>query len=548
MALDPNIILSGKMPDPSQPLETAANAIALKNKLIQGQTLDLQNQGLQQDYAARRAYGRILGDPGVTNPLTGQTDWSKFNAAASQDPDLAWKLPEIAKDNIDRQTGQAKLLAEQVNAHRAALGLVSGGLQNVLNVAPKPDGSPGDITDRDVMGTVTNIITNPSLSPELRDTLHHDAVQLLATLPPETQQAQRRAAIQNALAQTLTVQDQFDRRYPKPESVNVGGSTQFYTPSQMIDTGVQPAGSYRNTLTPEQQAAPRNMVNPVSNQAGYIPTSQWAQNNGLGGLVDGGGFIPPNGSAGGQNSAPAGRANGRTPGAPVAAAGGGVPNFTATEPIPGRKEAQVANAQSDAQAGQDAITASIDVRQNLMPLIKEAKAELDQGVTTGPTNKWSKMFGAFLAQGKMGDMQKTAANETLDKVLEQVAQKQYLNLSRAGGSDAKLGAAQSASPSSKLSTLGVRNTIATVEGQAKTAMLLGEAYQAAVNNGYSGSYRNFASGFLRDIDPFVFVVQSLPPDQQRLALQKMPPDARKAYNTSAAKLQQLTQAIGWKDQ
>ncbi len=505
MALDPSIILQGQNKF-INPLEVASQAVSLKNQLI-------QNQGNQQQLDARTALGPIY--QAAIDPATGRLDSNKLMTGAANDPRTAYMAADIAKGAQDRE-------AQQVTIDTGKYDLTKKHIQTLQGAFAPLIANP-NATPMDYQKAGAQLVVNGLATPE-------EYLNVMKSMPADPSQLhawglQNWTALQDA-------DRQIDILYGKSQQTDTGGQIQQGTQSAV--TGYHPQGAFSKTLSPTEAAGTVATVGP-NGEPGVISKAGYAASQGIG--QGGGAYVPVNGEpmSGGGAPAPQGQP-----------AQGGQPGFMATGLAPG----QQASMEDNAKQGQTVLQAANDSRLNVLPLIKEAKLQLAQGVMTGPNSQAMKTAGAFAAQFGIdigNSREGTAANEVLDKVLEQVAGRQSQILASGGqNSDAKLSSAKNSTPNTHMSALGLQGALATVEGNQNAITLRGAAYQSYLDHGgQPGNFNKFAAAFNKDIDPFVLQIQALPEDQQAKVLKTMSPAERKSYTTASEKLNKLAQAIGW---
>lgn len=98
---------------------------------IQGAQQALQNQ--QMEFKARAAMGPILQQS--IDPQTGELDINKFLVHGAANPDVAWKMPEITLQMIQRQNTQADTVNKTLSANRIKYGAMASALTSVIGQA-----------------------------------------------------------------------------------------------------------------------------------------------------------------------------------------------------------------------------------------------------------------------------------------------------------------------------------------------------------------------------------------------------------------------------
>lgn len=492
MAIDPSIILGGQT-KPVDPLALAGQALTLKNALI-------QNQGNQQQLDARNALGRIYA--GAIDPTTHQLVPNKLTQGFGDPQNAAagYLAPEVFQQEQARQKGQIENEAAQVDLAHKQIGYFQDTLGSLI--------AKKDLSPNDVYGAAADAIADHMMTV---DQAHQELSSMPQPDPARQSDSRYLAQYQNELRNWVVdhrirlndLTNQLKAHYGEPYQVNAGNATimGYNNPISGTSTAI---GAVETGLSPGESVTPAyQRYNNATHQMETITKGQAA-----------------------------------------AAQSGGSPaeGIPASAPI-GETEALT----DSSNESQRALKASSDYRMNVRPLLQEIESELDSGIWTGPAAHGRKLLGQYAAQLGI-NTDNTPRMEVADKVLEMLAQRNLSQLSGPGvPTDAKLSSAQNASPSTKLSNAGLRETLATVQGTGQAVDLLGQAY-AAHKRAFGTKalpFNDFKVQFARQVDPYVLVLRSMPPDAMRQALDAMKPDERARITASSDTLDKLAAAIGW---
>lgn len=481
MAIDPNIAL-GASQQPNL-LQTLAGATALRSQI----------QQQQANVAASQAY------KDATDPATGQIDYGRLTAALSQGP-AAYNLPQIQAQVNEARNSALNFDKGKLEMAQKRTDLLSGGFGGLL--------ASGNVTPQAVQSVAVNGIKSGLFSAE-------DAVNFMADMP--TDPAQLQNWVKQKYVGFSTDAERLKTLMPQMQTVNTGAQqvVSAYDPLTGAPTGQNTV--FNNTLTPGQATENVQIYDPVTQTMRTITKAQQLQ-------MQGGGLAPTAPAAQGgalgagrMNLAPTG------PGLQIAPALGAQ---QAAETIgKGAADASLA-LQSSADAAPQAIYQLQNMRKTL------------SDIDTGPNADWQGKAAALALQvspeiaQKVGiDPQKVASLEEFKKYSTQLAQ--GLASTLGGGTDAKLASAVSANPNSSLSKLGNQQII--------DVMIAAQRAVAAKNIAWQQSglppeqYNKFSTQFNRDIDPRVFAVRDMNPEQAYKMLDSLTPREQAEFKRSLGK-------------
>lgn len=240
------------MPVDSSPYTIAPatqDPLAGVGKILQIQQGALALQGQAQELKARQALGPILQQS--IDPQTGELDINKFLVQGAANPDVAWKMPEITLQMIQRQNTQADTVNKQLEANKVrygAMGDAAGALvasaeeaaKKNVNIRTGGPGQPG-ISGQQFASALASFVGENGLIDG------KDAAELVAKTATMTPQ-QRFQFIKQFATSALGVKDTMEKVYGAINPHNTGGGIAFTQENRL-------AGSQQNvgsglTITP----------------------------------------------------------------------------------------------------------------------------------------------------------------------------------------------------------------------------------------------------------------------------------------------------------
>lgn len=226
---------------------------------IQGAQQALQNQ--QMEFKARQAMGPILQQS--IDPQTGELDINKFLVHGAANPDVAWKMPEITLQMIQRQNTQADTVIKQLEANKVRYGAMGDAAGSLVSAAEEAaskkvnlqNGGPGipGISNKELASSLSNMVGENGLIDA------KDAAEILTKTAGMTDQ-QRFDYAKRFATSALGVKDTMDKTYGAIQAHGYGGGTAFTRPNALAGTNPQ-VGSLTNTPTPAEMNSPTTVVN-----------------------------------------------------------------------------------------------------------------------------------------------------------------------------------------------------------------------------------------------------------------------------------------------
>jgi hypothetical protein len=466
----------GQLQPPANPLQMAGQVVGLQNSLNQNKLFQLQTQ-------ARQAWGNALTQ--ATDPKTGQTDYDKAFAIASQDPAAQYALGEFSADRltqqgqgIQNQRGSQQLGASMAEAARGAIG--------ALPANPSPE---------QVVSTVNYLKSIGAVSPQAADAT-------LGSMPKNPGQL-KDWVDNNFRVPGLGPEGAMAARYGQPTSIDTGANIEVRDVNRFTGTVGEPMATVRKTATPFEMmqrtptvttdASGRPQPGSVANadlydQYGQPKANSYAQ----------GGFLP--------SGAPAGVGEG----------------FQVT----GKGSAEAY------QNLRDYVSGSGDRLYQL----RQALGGL-QNARTGPGTAQVNTIKSFLQAQSPDwlshylpgvDPSKIASYDEANKYLTQYA-------SGVAGSfgprtDQQLATTLSGNASTHISNLAAQDVV-----RANIALERMKAAQALAfeRSGQSPDrFSSWATGWASKVDPRAFVVDMLPADKRKAMLDGMGAPERKRFMDS----------------
>jgi hypothetical protein len=483
MAIDPSIAY-GASQQPNL-LQTLGGVTALRGQIAQQQA----------NLAASQAYKQ------ATDPNTGQIDYGALTAALSQGP-AAYNLPQIQAQVNEARNSALNFDKGKLELAQKRTDLLSGGFGGLL--------ASGNVTPQAVQSIAINGIKSGLFTSD-------DAVNFMADMP--TDPAQLQNWVKQKYVGFSTDADRLKTLMPQTQVINNGGSQQIMAIDPLTGqprlTGVVP-----NTLTPGQQVENVQVYDPATQTMRTITKAQQLQMQGDQGGIAPTGAVPQSGGLGtGRiNLAPTG-----APGLQIAPALGA----QAAAEVTGKGSADAALA---LQGAADAATPAIYQLQNMRGALTD--------INTGPNADWQGKAAALALQvspemaKKIGiDPQKVASLEEFKKYSTQLAQNLAAQLGQ--GTNEKLASAVAANPSAGLSKLGNQQIIDVLIATQRGIQAKNLAWQQ------SGlppeQYNKFSTQFNKDIDPRVFAVRDMTPEQAYKMLDSLTPREQAEFKLSLGK-------------
>lgn len=231
--------------------------LATVGKVLQVQQGALALQSAGMEMRARQALGPILQQS--IDPKTGELDINKFLLYGAADPDVAWKMPEITLQMIQRQNTQADTVIKQLEANKirygamgnAAAALVADGeaqAQGKVNIRTGMPGTPG-VSQRQLVSTLSGMIGENGLLDS------KDAAEIAARTATMSD-AQRFQFLKTFANSARDIEKVSADTYGTITAHGYGGGTALYQNRPMIGPPRQ-VGNIEQTPTPGELNAPQ---------------------------------------------------------------------------------------------------------------------------------------------------------------------------------------------------------------------------------------------------------------------------------------------------
>lgn len=510
MPIDPSIIGNLKPP--------TFDPLSMVGEFARTQGSLLNNKLIGQQVAGNQALGNIYAgatDPntGVLDPrLAGQGIAGLTGDAASIAPQGTADIQAQRQAQIAQATAQAGLTTADLAAHAATYGKIvdmAGGLLGLTKPGPpdpitgKPTQTPVQLTAPMVAQTMTDNLVpiighNPTAMGQLTN--------FLTSLPQTDNPAADDSAIRQKIGAVYQgfgeTQDAVNAHIATlkgaPAAVNLGGTTGIFQTSPLTGQTNQDT-TLTNTLSPEAEAAPRQVVNPTTGQPGTAPTSSVVT--------------------------PTGQARSNVPGLQIAN------GITPTGQIPGLGEAQTAvGQQSGVQYAGDLATST--ATQNNIVILKKLSGLLEapEGKTGPSTQTVNTMRNFLLANAPallpQGITEAQIQSADQDQIKKYMVQSAAAAASQYGaGTNEKLAVAASGNPNPDMSNLANQDVTRMNLALARAQQGRLAAFQATGLP--PAQYSTWASNWNRQVDPRAFMLDVLPAAERAKMLQSITTPAGK---------------------
>jgi hypothetical protein len=473
------------------------NMLATMGSMAQTGNLMNQNRLFSQEFAARKAMGPIFQQS--IDPQSGQLDTNKLMLLSAQNPDTAFKAPEIAQQALERQGAQTTIQGQELEQAIKRQGQVR---QSIASQLANPNASPTD-----VISSLGQLVANKVLTTE-------QATQALASMPQDQQKF--RPWLQQQLIQSMDGERQLQAMYGQIQTVNTGGQTNIVAASPLA--GVRPMGSIQNTMAPGDAASPVQVINPQTGQEGIISKAQFAgQNNNPQQAPN----VPP--SPGAPDLGPGHYASPATP-----------PGFMPTKLPPGAAAAADVAGRGGAEQGL-ALQQTADAVPMRKAMLGEMEASLNN-FTSGPGADWKKVGKSLVNAnnpfGNVFDPKSIASQETFNKQSTQLALQQIQALGGTGTDD-KLGSSIAANPNDAISKMGNQQILQLLKGNEDAIAVKNREWQNFLQAGNSpAAYGQFSADFNKQYDPRVFQSVYMGPEQKAEIVKSMNPTEKQNFRNS----------------
>lgn len=261
---------------------------------IQGAQQQLVNQ--QMEFKARQAMGPILQQS--IDPNTGDLDINKFLIHGAANPDVAWKMPEITLQMIQRQNTQADTVLKNLGAAKikyGAIGDAAGSLVAEAEAAAKGNtnlktggpGTPG-LTSKQMIQTLSGLAgEGDGMLLSSKEAAEVVAKTAGMTDPQRFQYVKNWATTANGINKTM------DGIYGAIAPTGFGGGTAFVQSSPLLGTS-KTVGQVENVPTPGERNAPVEVIGPGGSKVLQPRSAVASMTGGLGSPAAG---VPGSGTA-----------------------------------------------------------------------------------------------------------------------------------------------------------------------------------------------------------------------------------------------------------
>lgn len=468
MPLDPTI--------PAQAQTMQINPLQLLGQVTQVKQAQLQRQALQQQLGANQAASQAI--QANTDP-NGNVNVQGVLSALAKNPASAYNLPEVATKLYNMQGAQYGAQNAKLEGVQRQIGYWDSQLGGLLQ---KGNG----VTKGDVVNSLSGGLSSGMISPD-------QAVQYVKELPDNDKDLP--GWVQNHWVSLQDAKQQAALLMPQGQTVNTGGQTAFLNRDPLTGQMNQ-AGSINNTLTPGEQAANVDVVDPNTGAHYAITKAQQLAGQGAPGAASGG--YTGRYNAGGQ---------------------AGMPGAVQTALGPGQQAAMTAQAGTSNAAAQTLHDAAADapMRLNLLGTARDALSN----ITTGPGTDWRNTLASALnstpgvgdALKAMGvtDPTKIASYDEYKKILTNYASS--VSGSLGTGTDARLNAAVTGNANPGISNIANEDILTKTIAAEKMRQAQDYAFQ---NSGLTtDQFNKWQSQWNKAVNPDAFAFTSMTGPQQQ---------------------------------
>lgn len=492
MPIDPSIPL-GIQPQPSL-MQSLGGTINTASSLV---GLQAARQQLQANQVLSNAYSQ------ATDPNTGQTDYNKLTALATQGgagaflPDFMGKVATQRNQQLQYDTGSLELALKKQTDLRNRIG----------SLMADPDYGEGDMSGK-IISAMSQAVGAGTLPFDI-------ARQEVGNIPRDP--AQQKEWIKQHFLDSLSQDAKIHALLPQTQTVPTGGQTNILNIDPLTGKPTV-AGVLQNTMTPGEAATPVQGVTP-SGTPYQVTKQQFAQQ-----------AMNP------QPSGYTGRYQQQPSDLP--------PGAMQTGLSPSEQAAKTAGASTaatgSATAAQTLHNAASDVpiRVNLLEQARQAL----QSISTGPGSDWRNTAKSFfnslspdLAKsiGFSGDVRDY---DEFKKILTNYASS--VSGSLGSGTDARLNAAITGNANPNISKLANEDILAKTIAAEKMRAAQDYAFQNA--NIPPEDFNKWQSQWNKAVDPDAFVFAEMNPQQRQQFIQRM--QGSNKLNQFKANLGQLIRA------
>ena len=521
---------------------TQQNPLATLSGLMQLQAAQNQNQLFQQEFADRAAANRAYQQ--AIDPSTGQIDYARLSQALAGGG-FGRLLPEVMRNQQESQKRAIELEGAQFDLMKKKTDATYGALSSLMQ-KPNP-------TRKDVLDAASRLVAQGTHKVS-------ELMPILQQLPAEGPEL--KDALNQIFLQTLDSRERLARITPNIQMVQLGGTTKAVDTNPLTNPAIS-GQEFKQTLTPG------DLAGTVQGQIGNVPVVTTKENFLRGGglmqtgpALSGSGLTPaeatqptsvlirnPDGSFSPANvtreqfnrmsgQGPVATAAPLTPSGLTPEAANQIVDYYDPEtrtvrqttrqaaidsimrgnlpkgPALGAPEAAGVEGRQSAEALGSLRESAGTAPQRIFQLEQAAHALSNPKVETGPGSETVNTIKAFMQNygGKyLTDPEAIKDYESARKYLTQYAIGQAGSLGQ--GTDSKLAAAFTGNPNTSMTKLAAQDLI-------KSAVGL-ERMQQAIALSWEGSgqppesFNKWRVGFVKDLDPRVFVFDKLPEDKRQ---------------------------------
>lgn len=499
---DTNALMPTALPQQTNPLEFASQAIGVRNAL-------LGNQIKQEEFNAKKALGAAYAHH--YNALTGQYDMPGVYKDMGATEAGQYGLPEAVTTGLEQKRQGITNDTAQLEQNAKRMGMIAGILA--------PYANRKNLTKQDLAPAYGSAIAHGIMTID-------QANQSYASLPQDGDALKQQ--VRGLYDAASGPENSYKDAYGDMHLVDVGGHLEWQNVGSPASGqgGVSQGAPIGKTLSPAEATVPQPYNAPdgtpkmgtradvvrANGQSGYLDTTN--KPTVPVDVMGNGRYQDDADPFGGGGSSP--QSGGFTMG-----------------PAPGTIEAQKATAEASAKAA-NALMQAASQRNDRMAMLGNMATDLT-GFSSGPgyerLRKYAAIFDNWTGSGLMSGQIESA--QSFNKWAQQLANAQAQAL---GASDARLGAAEHANPNSSLQEGTNRMMIHQLMGNEEAINAKAQAWQ---KSGLPASqYQQWNQNFSQNFDPRAFQLLKMTPEEQQIMFKGMKESGqfdafRKTYNAMA---------------
>lgn len=463
------------------PLQTAEGAMALQGGMLRNRLLGLNLQGQQ-------AIGQIIG--ANTDPATGETDWQRVSADASQNPAAAILMPQVQQQVLARQMAQVQLQREQLGLTGDQWGKVGATAMELLG-RRDADGKPVQLSRQDVSDTMANDLIGSGMFSDPNAVKRLTG--FLTGLPEDDTGIRQR--LKGVAIMSSPTPERIAEVNGAVQSTDTGAQIQQQQVSPLTGE-VTPVQTLTKTLTPSEKAARVGTVNQTTGVPESVPVGAVTSDTGapqqVAGLTGPGGSLPT-GLGPGRAEAMA---------APVAARG--------------QRAAEIEQSFAGSRMRQSQL-------EELAATLGDFRSGPGAAKWSGIVTEANRLFGTHY------DDSQASAQQVFEKIASQVAAAQRDTMGSAS-TNAQTELAQLASPGSVKSPEANQQVIGLLRGNEDWIQAKAKAWKAAQKAGVTpDQLDDFEQQFSKLYDPRYFQEKYMTANQRGAMAREMGPKAYQAF-------------------